>query len=852
MQYIEHFDWDAHQFFIIMEYVPLGDLGKFVQEHGTIREPYVKIMTDQLLDALGYLHKNKITHRDVKPDNILINSTTPFVVKLTDFGLSKMVDTEQTWLKTFCGTLLYCAPEVYSEYSTYDDNGRRTQRTHRPVDRERYDHAIDIWSLGGVLFYALTGSPPFPVKNGVTYTELLDHIIKVPVNTSPLSQVGLSPNGIHFLTRMIHVRPETRASISELQAHPWLASGSVSDDKDLGERASQLSLEDTQSRQFAIAGASALREPEADFSVDSESEKENYTFGQQANRLFGEVNNSAIGSSGAIPEDLLNLPVSRTSLGESDILETEILDSFEESENLSTPRQNLPNIRDPLQVDSRSVVLGAGSQSLGGDSLILGNLNVNSGPSLQPGSNDLNTSKRKTAYDTSDEYESGGAQVKPSFKRLKSQEMSRGDIDDSDTEEDETHLLASMPQVASNKSGRQIDFPVPKTTYWDSSNKDTWHLNYPEMTHLQYNAFKLATEKRKEEFEPGKTRLWDLAMKNFPPTPTQHPPGKLGRAFALRPALPKHDNRTVIEAHDRDMSPTASAIEDESDSIPSTLPLDNPTQTPSQLAETLKTVAAFYSTHDSSVPGISIQLHDPLISWGRDRTNTFIYEPSHESKVPKNAFRILLWRDGYSASLSEFRPWEPSRSTASRTMRASPEPDSYAFYISTKATSGIRINNHPLQANEPKNVTAACKYWVKLYHGDTITFWAHENVRTQGKLTFNCFWGGSSGVRPENEPPIRVPDPQARKLDRLWPKATNTLRYDKIKAEAMIEQDVRMQRMDEEIERCRAFEEKRAEAVRVLASRASRRASPASAPPISRRAVSQFRHNTPSSYLSSG
>lgn len=150
-----------------MEFVPGGDLGKYILEHGPIAEPFVKIMAEQLLNALGYLHENKITHRDVKPDNILIHSTNPLVVKLTDFGLSKMIDTEQTFLKTFCGTLLYCAPEVYSEYSSYDDNGRRTQRNNqRQVDRERYDHAVDIWSLGGVLFYALTGSPPFLLRTG--------------------------------------------------------------------------------------------------------------------------------------------------------------------------------------------------------------------------------------------------------------------------------------------------------------------------------------------------------------------------------------------------------------------------------------------------------------------------------------------------------------------------------------------------------------------------------------------------------------------------------------------------------------------------------------------------------------
>ncbi|KAI0829992.1 hypothetical protein F5Y06DRAFT_210449 [Hypoxylon sp. FL0890] len=848
VQYIEHFDWDVHQFFIIMEYVPQGDLGKLVQDHGPILEPYVKIMAEQLLDALGYLHKNKITHRDVKPDNILIKSTDPLVVKLTDFGLSKMIDTEQTFLKTFCGTLLYCAPEVYSEYSSYDDNGRRTQRYgHRHVDRERYDHAVDIWSLGGVLFYALTGRPPFPVKNGVTYTELLDHIIKTPVNVSPLAQHGVSPEAIHFLSRMIHVRPETRASISELQAHPWLAGATDSGDTELGKKASQLSLDDQEAAEFTESGADSLAELDPYFSLDYESEKENHTFVQpRPNRLFGEV--SAIGSSGAVPEDRLNLPVSASSLGE-----TEILDSFEESENFSTPRQRdqpnhdpLPTDLDPVEGNPQSVVLGARSQSLGGASSILGNLNVkslvNGDPSRQIGASELNTSKRKPTYDTSDEFETGETKVKPSFKRLKSQ----GNIDDSESEEDETHLLASVPQIVKNQSGRQIDYPLPKTTFWDSSNKNSWHLEYPEMTHLQYNAFEQAAVKRKEEFGPGKSRLWDLAMRNFPPTHTRQPPRETGKALAIRPALLKRDNRPVNEVRDWENSHAAlPANEDELESIPDTLPPGTQIEQPAQAADPLKTVAAFYSAQGSLVPGISIHLNDPVISWGRDRNNTVVYEPAIESKVPKNAFRVMLWRDGYTASFSEFRPWEPTRSAASRTMRASPEPDSYAFYIATKATNGIRINNTPLQANDPKNGAAACKYWIKLYHQDTIIFWGTDNVHTQAKLTFECYWGGSSGTRPACEPPTCVPEPQARKLDRIWPKAVITLHYDRIKAEAQRDQERRMLCMDEELERTRVFEEKRAEAVRNLASRATRRASAASAPPIAGRTVPQFRQNQP-------
>ena len=75
-----------------------------------------QVVARQMCHALNYLHNCGITHRDIKPDNILIASVEPFIIKLSDFGLSKVVKDKETFLKTFCGTLLYCAPEVYPDY----------------------------------------------------------------------------------------------------------------------------------------------------------------------------------------------------------------------------------------------------------------------------------------------------------------------------------------------------------------------------------------------------------------------------------------------------------------------------------------------------------------------------------------------------------------------------------------------------------------------------------------------------------------------------------------------------------------------------------------------------------------
>ncbi|KAI1115162.1 Pkinase-domain-containing protein [Nemania sp. NC0429] len=837
VQYIEHFDWDVHQFIIIMEYVPGGDLGKFIHEHGTIVEPYVKIIAAQLVDALGYLHANHITHRDVKPDNILIQSTDPLVVKLTDFGLSKMIDTEQTFLKTFCGTLLYCAPEVYTEYSSYDNYGRRTNRKgHRSVDRERYGHAVDIWSLGGVLFYTLTGNPPYPVQSGTTYTQLLDHIMKTSLDTSHLVSADVSKTGIHFLSRMIHVRPETRATIAELESHAWLhhahsLADQVSDDA-LDQSASQLSLDDRQLSQSTEIDQSSISDPESDNSMDFETDGANLTIRPtNVAKLFGEV--SVIGSSGVIPEERLNLPVSDMSLGDTDAIGSEVRDTFEESDDFSTPRDNLRRNNVSFKREysppdnSRSVVLGIGSQSLGGASSILKNLNMKSTANATFGlassrASDLATSKRKPDDSPSEGHDMSNSNATPALKRLKSE----GDVD---ILEDEDHLLANVPKISN--SSHQIDYPVPKRMYWDGEDDTTWHLNYPEMTLIQHTAFKEAAKKRHEEFKPG-TALWKLAMKHFPPSHRKSsvdPTHKNSPAdtLAFRPKESNNDQRPVKKhsgqnSH-QDLPATDLGLDIStfrkplSSAVPGALVTNSHPRTE---------IGVFRSMSGSPVSLEPIHLRDSVLSWGRNMSNTAVYKVGQEARVPKNAFRVLLWTEGHTAS--ELRPWEPTRSGTSHTTRASPEPDSYAFYIATKATNGIHINTHKLYSHEPTEATVACKNWMKLYHGDQIVFWTGGSPPSQVGLVFECFWGGSSKTRPADERPTCVPSHLAKKLDRLWPRAIRSLGHARINEEAQADTDRRMQDKGREDERSRVFEQKRLNAIRRIAQQESRGPSPLS------------------------
>jgi serine/threonine protein kinase len=851
VEYIEHIDWDDRLLIIIMEFVGGGDLGKLIADNGPLSETGTKTMAKQLLDALGYLHDMNITHRDVKPDNILVSSQVPFVVKLTDFGLSKMVDNEQTFLRTFCGTLLYCAPEVYSEYADYDDHGRRHPRNRyrRQNTGQRYDHAVDIWSLGGVLFYALTKKPPFPARNGASHSELLHQIMTRPLDVSPLIEANVSDEGIDFIRRMLDRRPETRATVESLQNHPWI-SGSFTTvaqsfeeiaEEELHVNASQLSLEDTARKQ---AECRELRVPSDDEISDDEdvdfdknrllsyeSEKENYTFGpnHHPQRLFGEVNPSAVRSSGAVPADRLNLPMSTASFvsnGTTEILghETEIKDSFESEDSL-TPRQKSQKSQHSSG-GLRASVLSAGqsrsldelnnmtfdvaSQSLGGAESILENLNMKSraGSLLRSHTTgDLNSSKRKPSTDSGEEDEVPVTEERRGLKRLRSDASAQLAVNKV-IEDGEYELLAQMPSILRAQSGRQIDNPVHKSTYWSAQDRKTWHLDYPEMTQLQLDAFMMAASARDEEFGPGKTPLWDLAMKYFPASSCERH-GDSGKA-------------TRNGGTENGVLPSTAAVDA---SIPATPPGSE--EHMPELIMPIHTdpgrpvVACLQSAPGSAIPGVSVLITESMVSWGRAMENTRTYADKSDLKVPKFAFKILLWKPHYDPA-KNFRPWNRV---------AEADEDLFHFYISTKATVGIYVNGIHLPSDNAKNPSGPSKYWMTLYDGDRISVWQTPDKTVKSELVFRCGWGGSAKPRASVVPSSQsdfAPEAVASKLDEVCAKAERKMRglseHDLKMEEANHDVEERMRNVDRERQRSREFEVRRLEACRALGIR---RVSPA-------------------------
>jgi serine/threonine protein kinase len=225
VQYVEYQDFGQH-LYIIMEFVPCGDLQHYLTNYGHLTEPLAKIMSFQVFDALAYLHKKKITHRDIKPDNILLAdmSSANFTVKLSDFGLSKVVNNDETFLKTFCGTLLYCAPEVFPQYDLQSTNqGKKRPRRGNSMAHKfhSYSQSVDVWSYGAVLWFALCLQPPFEGVADATGDGMFKKIMMTSLDTTALHRKRVSQDAIDLMLEMLNTDPSARPSPIYCLSHSW-------------------------------------------------------------------------------------------------------------------------------------------------------------------------------------------------------------------------------------------------------------------------------------------------------------------------------------------------------------------------------------------------------------------------------------------------------------------------------------------------------------------------------------------------------------------------------------------------------------------------------------------------------
>lgn len=143
-------------------------------------------------------------HRDIKPENILLIDKE-LNVKLADFGLAKIIG-EESFTTTLCGTPSYVAPEILE-----------------PGNRRRYTRAVDVWSLGVVLYICLCGFPPFSDE---LYTQENPYTLSQQIKMGRFDYPSpywdsVGDPALDLIDKMLTVDVEKRISIDECLEHPW-------------------------------------------------------------------------------------------------------------------------------------------------------------------------------------------------------------------------------------------------------------------------------------------------------------------------------------------------------------------------------------------------------------------------------------------------------------------------------------------------------------------------------------------------------------------------------------------------------------------------------------------------------
>ncbi|KAM9337297.1 serine/threonine-protein kinase 17A [Symphorus nematophorus] len=241
----------ASEMVLVLEFAAGGEIFNQCvadREDEAFSEEDVKRLMRQILEGVSFLHKNNVVHLDLKPQNILLTSSSPLGdIKIVDFGLSRMVSSHQE-LREIMGTPEYVAPEI--------------------LNYEPISTATDMWSIGVLAYVMLTGISPFL---GEDKQETFLNISQLNVSYTEEELQHLDQTALSFIQMLLRKQPQDRATAEQCLKHAWLQSSKPQETPTVEEI---VPAEDQEASSCSTSSSTSSPEPPSSTTTAEEDEDE--------------------------------------------------------------------------------------------------------------------------------------------------------------------------------------------------------------------------------------------------------------------------------------------------------------------------------------------------------------------------------------------------------------------------------------------------------------------------------------------------------------------------------------------------------------------------------------------------